>query len=131
MFRPMSFVQSLKERIDRWRNPPSHWITASESAFDICGAKGVEFTAEYARIAKIIAYQRNEFAGDPICVEIHQDSEANTAPVFIQEDVPGFDDLEQQLQSLPGYVPDWREDVVPTRFATHLTTIFERDQADP
>lgn len=126
----MSFVQSLRDKVDRWRNPPSHWITATERAFDICSAKGVEFTASYAQVAKIIAYQRNEFAGDPICVEIHQDAEAKAAPVFIQEDVPGFDALEEQLKNLPGFVPGWRSDVVPTRFATHLTTVFERDDGD-
>lgn len=122
----MNFVQSLRDRFDQWRNPPSHWITAHEGAFEVCSAKGVEFTAEYDRIAKIIAYQRNEFAGDPICVEIHQDPEAKVAPVFIQEDVPGFEDLEQQLQNLSGFVPDWRTDVTPTRFATHLTTVFQK-----
>lgn len=123
----MSFVQSLRDRIDQWRNPPSHWITAHEGAFEVCSAKGVEFTADYDRIAKIIAYQRNEFAGDPICVEIHHVADAKVAPVFIQEDVPGFEELEKQLQNLSGFVPGWRNDVIPTRFATHLTTVFERD----
>lgn len=77
----------------------------------------------WTAITRITAYKRDLLTTDLLCLLIEADGAASE----VNEEVPGFDVIDDALESELGVAPDWKRGVVFPAFHPNPAVIFPRD----
>lgn len=77
-------------------------------------------------VTSIIFFKRDEITTDLICCEVTVTGVEGTQTYLFHEDLPYFDELITQFETLDGFDMKWREKVVLPPFAENRTVAYER-----
>lgn len=84
---------------------------------------GIEKKVSWNEIDKIIAYKKDLFTTDLVCVDITH----NTTIITLTEELVGWDIFVKTMgEKLPLIDPDWEWKVIQPPFETNLITIFKK-----
>lgn len=99
-------------------------IELSDTGFAFLDGTAPGFTAAFADIARVNAWQRDMAMHDEVCVEIVRGDGESFA---MAETLPGFRALMDRLERLPGFDPHWWDKVILPPFASNELVAYVRD----
>ncbi|MCX5804628.1 MAG: hypothetical protein NT010_00985 [Proteobacteria bacterium] len=102
-------------------------ITVLDSGFAVEYGEEV-IRVDFEKIFKIIAFKRDLLTTDIVCFAIEVREQDTSNIIEINEEIAGFDTLDERLSQIPGFMSNWREFVIKPPFARQETVIFEKEQ---
>jgi len=101
-------------------------IIAIDNGFAIVTGKGTD-TVTLNEVTAIIVYKRDELTTDLVCCDIVTGTADGEQARTIHEELPGFDAVMDNFETLPGFDQRWRDKVIKPAFATNRTVIYSRN----
>jgi hypothetical protein len=107
---------------------PDYDVSSDERGFTTLRDGKPAGRVEWASIRRIEAFKKDQITVDLVCFAVTYTEVDQPLAVEVNEDMPGFADLERRLvANLPGFMTDWRTSVIKPAFALNWTVIYERE----
>lgn len=85
-------------------------------------------TIPFNQISRIEIFKRDILVTDLICSQIYYQTNAGIRSAIIHEEMTGYEETLSRFAGFPGFMTDWRDEVVKPPFTENRTTVFTRDK---
>ena len=113
----MTLLDKLKKSFARRSEPEWQPIVLEPSGF-----RSGDNCVTWTEVTEIAAFKRDMLTIDDVWFQF----KANSAPVLVCEEQPGFAELESQVVALFPSAASWRAQVIQPAFATNFTVLYSR-----
>ncbi len=103
------------------------YVTLTDDGFSV-RADGKDAAVNWADVQQIVAFKRDLFSSDLICLAfaLRAGCQSGAAFVELDESMEGFQELFGPLERVFGVSPTWYNDIMVPVFETKMTVLFER-----
>lgn len=104
--------------------PEESRVVVEPGGFAVLTTRGRRFTVRWAGVRSVIAYKRDLFTTDEICVVFESDD--FTGGREVSEEWPGFQDLFGEMEKELGISPGWYMEIMMPPFEPTPRLLFDR-----
>ncbi|MBS0193921.1 MAG: hypothetical protein JSR34_06715 [Proteobacteria bacterium] len=113
----MTLFDKLKKAVAQRSEPEWQPIVLEPDGF-----RSGNNRVKWSEVTEIAAFKRDMLTIDDVWFQFR----ADTAPVLVCEEQPGFAELEAKVIALFPSAASWRAQVIQPAFATNLTVLYSR-----